>query len=123
MAKMTVFVETGLSKSYTPFVIDQGENDFTGSFVTIRVPVPPGTTVYIDERYSPNAIGGSSQTYTITSDTDITLTLEGVISSDPSVNTVFSSAYLFVSLDGTDSTVYYSKGITRTYSDETIGEF
>lgn len=115
MATMTVQVSSRLKVS--PYIISEGDDPNSGTFKTIRVPVPIGvSSLYIQEIYTEGAIGGSSQTYTINVTTDITLTLEGVINvGDPSQNTIFDSAYLFVSLDAS-SEPFYSTGITRTHT-------
>jgi hypothetical protein len=115
MAVMTINVQSGVTKDQTPRVLST-TNTTCDTTKTIRVPVPVGETRYIQEIYSPNAVGGSSQTYTINTTTDITLTLEGQVDANEA-NNAFYSAYLRVSISAL-SEIYYTSGITRTCNRE-----
>lgn len=111
MATMTVQVTSNPIRTDLP---SAGPIDVTICQTTrvINIPVPAGQSRYITEVYSPGAIGGTSQTYTVTTNTTVTLTLDGQINDQFPAENNFYSAYCRVSLGPTEPFIFTS-GITR----------
>lgn len=110
---MSITVKASVSKSEMPYSANSFSNSCQTS-ITIRVPVPTGESRYILIDYNNDIANNAS--YTITEETDITLTLTGAISNDESLNTVFSRANIQVKLTSS-SPSYYTKQIVRTHSE------
>ena len=101
------------SVSDKPYTVDS-VNDNCQTLLSVFVPVASGQTRSI-EIVSNNAYGSLSQTYTINTSQIVTVTIDGEISTTPSLNNIFSSSYIRVSLTSSSSP-YYSKGITRQHA-------
>jgi hypothetical protein len=110
MATMTITVKSEPSVDLIPKAGPTTTNQCQTQR-SVFIPVPAGESRFISEIYSPGS-SGTSQTQTITSDTTIVLTLDGIIDDQFPENNEFYSAYLRVSMSASDP-FFYTTGITR----------